>query len=32
MGRMDVAHDLIQIVSIFCKVGAFKFRKRCTGD
>lgn len=29
MGRMDIAKDLIETASHFCKVNAIKFQKRC---
>lgn len=29
MGRMDVAHDLIEIAARYCKADAIKFQKRC---
>ena len=29
MGRMDVAHDLIETAAHFCKANAIKFQKRC---
>lgn len=29
MGRMDIAHDLINIAASFCKADAIKFQKRC---
>lgn len=29
MGRMEIAHDLINTAAIFCKADAIKFQKRC---
>ncbi len=29
MGQMDIAHNLIIIAAIYCKVDAIKFQKRC---
>lgn len=29
MGRMDIAHDLIETAAHFCKADAIKFQKRC---
>lgn len=29
MGRMDIAHDLIETAARFCKADAIKFQKRC---
>lgn len=29
MGRMDIAHELINTAAIYCKADAIKFQKRC---
>ncbi len=29
MGKMDIAHEMINTAAIFCKVDAVKFQKRC---
>ena len=29
MGKMDIAHEMINTAAIFCKVDAIKFQKRC---
>lgn len=29
MGQMEIAHDLIKMAAVYCKVNAIKFQKRC---
>lgn len=32
MGDMEVAHEMIQMAAVFCKVDAVKFQKRCNKE